>query len=80
MRWKKMSEEEKDINTDSINWGSASKDGARKIYGEFDKAPNIAAKKIEIANILNKFALGQINREVMEAEITSIKEHYDEGK
>ena len=73
-------EEDKDINTDSLNWGSASKDGARKVYGNLDLAPSVMAKKIEIANVLNAFALGQKNREVMEAEITSIKEHYDSGK
>lgn len=75
-----MEENEKEnIDTDSLSWGSASKDCVRKIYGNLEKQPKIMAMKIEIANELAEFAIGHIDGEKTLVSIESIKERYKKG-
>lgn len=67
------------IDIDSLAWGSAAKDACCKVYGNLDKQPMTFAMKVEIANIMRKFALEQIAREDMKAELDKVQEHYKEG-
>jgi len=51
---------------DSINWGTAGKSSARKVYGDIAKAPKVMGLKVIRMNLLEKLALGEITQEQYE--------------
>ena len=53
--------EDENIEVDSINWGSASKGTAKKVYGNALKAPEELGRKIMILREAEKLALGEID-------------------
>ena len=52
--------ENENLETDSINWGSAAKGTSKKVYGNLEKAPVSFGKKIMIQKEAEKLALGEI--------------------
>ncbi len=66
-------EDENNIETDSINWGSASKGTAKKVYGNILIAPAEFGRKIEIMKIAERLALGELSFEQYETEILKYK-------
>jgi len=71
-------EGDKNIDCDSLNWGSASKGTAKKVYGNLAKKPFEMAMKVEIANILDGLALGVKDMTTISNQISEIHKKYDE--
>lgn len=66
-------EQENEIEQDSINWGSASKGTAKKVYGNILIGPTEFGKKIELMKYAEKLALGEITFEQYKEEINKVK-------
>ena len=45
---------------DSLEWGTPSKGGARKVYGNMKDDPEAFGKKIERMNLASRYALGEM--------------------
>ena len=66
-------DQNEDINTDSISFGSASKGSAKKIYGNILTGAKDMGIKVYRIKLLERLALGEIDINKYNEEVEKIK-------